>query len=155
MSSLLVDWCSYDAAKFAVMNWHYSKTMPFGKMAKIGAWEDEIYKGCVVFSYGATPNIGSPYGLDQFEVCELTRVALNKHKNKVSEILSRSISMLKAQSPGLRLIVSFADMEQYIRHQTGFMREQRNREELGLLLEEKRNTQGLLDKWEVSKVLNG
>ena len=112
MSSLLVDWCSYEAAKFAVMNWHYSKTMPFGKMAKIGAWEDEIYKGCVVFSYGATPNIGSPYGLDQFEVCELTRVALNKHKNKVSEILSRSISMLKAQSPGLRLIVSFADMEQ-------------------------------------------
>jgi hypothetical protein len=38
---LKVDFCSYEAAKYAVEHWHYSKTMPAGKTVKIGAWEDD------------------------------------------------------------------------------------------------------------------
>lgn len=110
--SLRLDWCSHEAAKYAVEHWHYSKCMPKSKMVRVGAWEDDKFIGCVIFSYGATPQIGSPYGLTQFEICELTRVALNKHQSPVSKILSMSIKMLKKQSPGLRLIVSFADGEQ-------------------------------------------
>ena len=37
---LKVDWCSYEAAKYAVMHWHYSKTMPAGKTVKLGVWEN-------------------------------------------------------------------------------------------------------------------
>lgn len=109
---LRLDWCSYKAAKYAVEHWHYSKSMPRSKMVRVGVWENNKFIGIVIFSYGATPQIGSPYNLSQFEICELTRVALDKHISSTSMIVSRSVKMLKKQSPNLRLIVSFADSEQ-------------------------------------------
>ena len=109
---LVVDWCSYEAAKYAVEHWHYSRILPYGKLAKLGVWEDGVFIGVIIFSYGATPQIGSPYGLTQYEICELTRVAMREHRTPVTQSIGRSIGMLKGQSPGLRLIVSFADTEQ-------------------------------------------
>ncbi len=109
--NLKLDWCSYKAAKYAVEHWHYSRCMPKSKMVRVGAWENGKYIGCIIFSYGATPQIGSPYKLSQYEICELTRVALTEHETQVSKLLSFAIKMLKKQSPGVRLIVSFADME--------------------------------------------
>ena len=109
---LKLDWCSHEAAKYAVEHWHYSRRMPKSKMVRVGAWENEKYIGCVIFSYGATPQIGSPYNLTQFEVCELTRVALAEHETPTSRIVAGAIRMLRKQSPGIRLIVSFADGEQ-------------------------------------------
>ena len=110
---LRVDWCSYKAAKYAVEHWHYSRTMPAGKTVKFGVWEDERFIGAVIFSRGANNNIGSPYGLKNTEVCELTRVALAQHKANVTAILSICIKKLKAHDAGLRLIVSYADSEQH------------------------------------------
>lgn len=113
MSSMLkLDWCSHEAARYACVRWHYSRCMPVGKLVKVGVWEDGQYIGCVIFSRGATINIGSPYGLTQAEVCELTRVALTDHKTRVSRILSIAIKFLKRACPGLRLIVSYADRAQ-------------------------------------------
>jgi len=109
---LKLDWCSYEAAKYAVEHWHYSHDIPAGKTAKIGAWENGIFIGCVVYSLGANKYIGNPYGLVQTEVCELTRIALSKHITQTSKIVSITIKMLKKQSPGLRLIVSYADSNQ-------------------------------------------
>ena len=109
--NLHLDWCSYEAAKYACLNWHYSKSIPKSKLVKVGAWENGEFIGCVIFSYGATPQIGSPYKLTQYEICELTRVALKEHTAPTSKIVSRAIKMLKNQSPGVRLIVSFADAE--------------------------------------------
>lgn len=109
---LRLDWCSYEAAKYAVEHWHYSKVMPYGSSVKIGVWENSQFIGCVVFSHGATPNIGKPYGLSQFQICELTRIAMSLHLTPITKILSLSIKMLKRQSPSIKLIVSFADSEQ-------------------------------------------
>jgi hypothetical protein len=109
---LRLDWCSYEAAKYAVEHWHYSRTMPVGKLVRIGAWEDGRFIGCVVFGRGAASNIASPYGLQQTEVCELVRVALDAHATPVSRIIAIAIRMLKRAQPGLRLIVSFADSDQ-------------------------------------------
>lgn len=106
---LKLDWCSYEAAKYACKKWHYSKCVPGGKTAKIGVWENTKYIGCVIFGWGANKNIGSPYGLNQIEIAELVRVALGKHLTPVTRILSIAIKMLKKQSPGLKLIVSYAD----------------------------------------------
>lgn len=106
---LKLDWCSHEAAKFACEHWHYSKCMPVGKMVKIGVWENNKYIGCILFSMGANKALMHPYGLTQFEGCELTRIALTKHETEVSKIIKISIAMLKKQSPKLRLIVSFAD----------------------------------------------
>lgn len=109
---LKIDWASHEAAKYACQNWHYSKTIPVGKLVKVGAWEDGKFIGVVLFGRGATPEIGSPYGLQQTEICELVRIALTKHSHEVSKILSIAIKFLKKQSTGLRLIVSFADAAQ-------------------------------------------
>ena len=106
---LRLDWCSYEAAKYAVEHWHYSRSMVAGKSSKVGVWEDGKFIGCVVFSRGANNHLGSPYGLEQTDLCELTRVALTRHVAPVSRIVSIAVRMLRKQSPGLRLIVSFAD----------------------------------------------
>jgi len=110
--NLKVDWCSYDAAKYACKNWHYSKCLPAGKIVKIGAWENGKFIGVVLFSRGATANIGKPYSLGQNEVCELTRVALTNHVSFVSQIMKLAIFLLKKKNPGLKLIVSYADSGQ-------------------------------------------
>lgn len=109
---LRLDWCSHDAAKYACEKWHYSKCMPAGKLVKIGVWENKIFIGTVIFGRGANNNIGGPYGLEQTEICELVRVALRGHQTPVSRIIAISIKLLRKQSPGLRLILSYADPSQ-------------------------------------------
>ena len=111
-SELKVDWCSHEAAKYACLNWHYSKCMPVGKIVKIGAWENDIYIGCVLFSRGANKNMGKKYRCNQTECVELTRIALSKHKSFVSEVMAISIRFLKKSNPLLKLVVSYADEDQ-------------------------------------------
>ncbi len=106
---LKLAWCSHEAAKYAVEHWHYSKVMPKSKRNFIGVWEGGIFKGAIIFALGASSHLGAPYGLQTFQCCELVRVALNQHANPVSQIVSIAVKMLKTQSPGIRLIVSYAD----------------------------------------------
>ena len=106
---LKLDWCSHEAARWAVEHWHYSKSMPTPPVVKIGVWEDERFIGVVLFSRGANNNLGNPYGLKQTEVCELSRIALHKHVTPVSRIIAIAVRMLRKKETGLRLIVSFAD----------------------------------------------
>lgn len=108
---LHLDWCSYKAAKYAVEHWHYSKTLPAPPIIKIGVWEDDKFIGCVLFSRGNTQNLGTAYGLSMIEVCELSRVALDKHKSSVTKIISVALLMLKKKEK-LKLVVSFADANQ-------------------------------------------
>jgi len=108
-SDLKLAWCSREAASYACRTWHYSRTVPAGKLVKIGVWESGKFIGAVVFGRGANNHIGSKYGLAQTEVCELVRVALTKHETPVSRIAALAVRMLRSNSPGLRLIVSYAD----------------------------------------------
>jgi len=109
---LKLDWCSHEAAKYAVEKWHYSQRMPVGKIVRVGAWEDKQFIGCVLFARGANNAIGIEYGLTQIEVCELVRVALHKHQSPVSRIGAIAMKLLRKASPGLRLVVSYADSEE-------------------------------------------
>ena len=111
-ADLKIDWATHEAAKYAVENWHYSKSIPKSKLVKIGVWENQKFIGVVIFSPGATPNLGSPYGLTQRECVELSRVALTKHSTPVSRILSIALKFLVNANPKLRLVVSFADRDQ-------------------------------------------
>ena len=106
---LKIDWATHEAAKYAVENWHYSESMPAGKLVKVGAWENGKFIGVVLFGRGANNNIGKPYKLDQTAACELVRIALTKHITPVSKIAAIAMRFLKANSPGLRLIISYAD----------------------------------------------
>jgi hypothetical protein len=109
---LKVDWCSHEAAKYAVQNWHYSRSLPTPPLVKIGVWENSKYIGCVLFSRGASDALGDPYGLKSTEICELSRVALANHQTPVSKIIAVAIKLLKRENQKLRLIISFADANQ-------------------------------------------
>lgn len=113
--NLKIDWASHEAAKYACLNWHYSKSIPVPPLVKVGAWENDKFIGVVIFSRGASSNLMTPYGLKQDEGCELTRIALSNHKNTVSRIMKFALMFLKKNSPNLKLIVSFAD-PQYGHH---------------------------------------
>jgi len=107
---LRLDWATFAAARYAVRNWHYSKSLPTGKLVKIGVWEGDEFKGVVLFSRGASPFLGKQFGdMPQNELCEPTRVALRDHVAPVSRIVAIALRMLRASNPGLRLVLSFAD----------------------------------------------
>lgn len=106
---LRLDWCTHEAAKYAVENWHYSRSLPPPPHNLVGVWEDGKYVGVIVFSRGANNNMLAPYGLKITQGCELTRVALRGHKTPVSRIIAIAIKFLKSRSPMLKLIVSYAD----------------------------------------------
>lgn len=102
--------CSHDAARYAVMHWHYSRVMPAGKLVKVGLWEETRFMGAVVFGRGAAPTLMAAYGLDQTEGVELVRVALcDDHTTPTTKVVAGALRVLKAGSPGMRLVVSFAD----------------------------------------------
>lgn len=109
---LRLDWCTHEAAKYAVENWHYSQTMPVSKSAKVGIWENRRFIGVVIYAMGANPNIHRPYRLNKMEAAELVRVALTTHETPVSRILAIAQKFIQKQSPGLRLLVSYADTDQ-------------------------------------------
>jgi hypothetical protein len=109
--SLRLDFCSREAATWATKAHHYSRSMPSGRLVCIGAWEAGVFVGAVIFGRGASSEIGSPFGLNQSEVCEFVRVALGPHTAPTSRIVSIAVRMLRRLCPGLRLIVSYADPE--------------------------------------------
>jgi len=108
-TSLRVAACKRDAAVYAVEHWHYSKTMPVGRLVHHGVWERERFIGAVLYGRGANNHLGSGYGLPVEQVCELVRVALREHAAPVSQIVAESLRLLKRSNPGLRLVVSYAD----------------------------------------------
>ena len=108
-SELVVDFCSHEAAKYAVQQWHYSGTIPMNKSNRFGVWEDGCFIGAIIFGLGASPSLGKPYGLGVFEICELTRIALRNHGRPITQMVKLAIARLRLQNPGLRLVVSFAD----------------------------------------------
>lgn len=110
-TNLKLDWCSYEAAKYATEHWHYSHTMPKAKSCYLGVWENNIFIGSIIFGLGGgAATDGRKYGLRKsFDVAELERIALTKHISSVSRIASIAIKILKKQSPGIRLLVSYAD----------------------------------------------
>jgi hypothetical protein len=111
-SDLRLDFAPTDAVRFACERFHYSRSVPTPPLVPFGVWERGDFRGVVVFSRGASAAIGSPFGLTQREVCELTRVALHEHDAPVSRILAVALRLLHRHSPGLRLVVSYADPAQ-------------------------------------------
>ena len=110
--NLRIDWCSYDAARYAVEHWHYSRSLPCSKTTRLGVWEDGKFIGAIVFAWGANRHLAGEYDLKMTECTELCRIALAKHTTPVSRILSIVVKILKREMPGIRLLVSYADLNQ-------------------------------------------
>ena len=104
-------WCSGKAARYACENWHYSGTIPVTKRASIGVWEDGAFRGAIVFGQ-ANLGVAESIGVSKWQCCELCRVALLKHDAPVSRIVAIGLRIIKAHSPTLRVVVSYADTKQ-------------------------------------------
>src|SRR5436305_573628 len=111
--TLKLDYCSYEAARFACRRWHYSKKIPVGKLVKVGVWEGRQFIGAIVFGDGLLGPKGTVYGgVDKFKVAEIVRIALREHVWPVSRMISIAIRLLRKQCPGIELVVAFADIGQ-------------------------------------------
>jgi hypothetical protein len=113
MTDLRLDYCSHDAAKHSVLRWHYSRAMPAAKLVRIGVWEAGRFVGAILYGSGANRHLARPFGLKGTQACELVRVALAPgREHPTSRCLAISLRMLQRQSPGLRLVVSYADTKE-------------------------------------------
>lgn len=100
------------AIRYACMNFHYAHAVPVNTIGyNIFNGKDE-WCGVVLFGTGATPNIGSPYGLAQGEVLELVRVALNGKQETTSMAVGGGLKELKKDAPMCKLVISYADADQ-------------------------------------------
>jgi hypothetical protein len=104
--------CSHAAALASVRCWHYSKSLPCPPMCRYGVWENARFVGSVIFARGSNRHLGRPFGLRADEIGELARVSLGPHAAPTSRIVAVAVRLLRRQCPGLRLLVSFADVEQ-------------------------------------------
>lgn len=108
-----VDFCSQAAMTFAVGAWWHHDgrhTLPKSRLNRFGVWEDGEFVGVIVFGCGANKDLFAPYGLDQFQGAELLRIALRENRvSSVSAVIGASVRLLHKYSPGLRLLVSFAN----------------------------------------------
>lgn len=103
---------SLQAIKYACLNYHYSRSVPANPIGYNVYNDNEEWCGVILYSVGATANIGKPYGLLCGEVLELTRVALNGKQEYTSEAVAKSLKQLRKDVPMCRLVVSYADCDQ-------------------------------------------
>lgn len=111
-TKLKISYINHEMAKFSCETFHYSKSIPGGKLVKFGVWENDKFIGAVLFGSGVCPQIGNKYKLNQTQICELVRVALTKHETPVTKIISICLKILKKDFPSLKIIVSYADKDQ-------------------------------------------
>jgi len=94
---------SRKAVKYAVENWHYTKSVPNVGLAFAVFNNKKEFCGVICYGVGATANIARPYGLQQGQVVELLRVALNGKQEQTSKAVAQSLRLLKKKSPSVKL----------------------------------------------------
>lgn len=103
---------SRKAIKYACLNFHYAKSIPVNVFGYSVFNDKKEWCGVVLYGTGATPNISNPYKLKQGQVIELVRMALNNKQEKTSKALALSLKLIKKDLPLVKLIVSYADIDQ-------------------------------------------
>lgn len=101
-----------EAIRYACLNYHYAKAIPSAYNAYNVYNEQSEWCGVIIFGGGATPNISKPFGMATGEVMELVRVALNGKQPCTSECVGAALKQLHKDAPQVKLIVSYADMDQ-------------------------------------------
>ncbi|MBO5959309.1 MAG: protein Mom [Lentisphaeria bacterium] len=100
------------ATRYACLNFHYAKSVPSATDSYNVYNENGEWCGVIIFGVGATPHIASPFGMVHGEVMELVRVALNGKQPCTSECVGAALRQLHKDEPQVKLVVSFADMDQ-------------------------------------------
>lgn len=101
------------AVKYACLHFHYAKSVPANPVGYNVYNDADEWCGVILYAVGATPNIGSQYGLPTGGVLELVRVALNGKQEHTSQAVAMSLKQLHKDVPQCRLVVSYADCDQH------------------------------------------
>lgn len=99
------------AIEYACKNYHYSKSVPSTTWS-YNVYDDGEWCGVILYSPGANIHIAAPFGMVQGEVLELVRVALNGKQSSTSACVAASLRRLHKDAPAIKLVVSYADMDQ-------------------------------------------
>lgn len=103
---------STKAIKYAILNYHYSKSVPMVQSAFSVFNAKGEWCGVICYAIGANNNISKPYNLPQVAVIELVRVALNGKQESTSKAVAISLKLLPKANPLVKLVVSYADEAQ-------------------------------------------
>jgi len=106
---------SYKAIQYACLNFHYSKSIPSTR-AKVNGYsvfnDKNEWCGVIIFSGGASANMGTPYGLKFGQYAELVRMALNGKQESTSKAMAIAMKLFKKNNPLVKLLISYADKGQ-------------------------------------------
>lgn len=108
---LFLERVNFATAKEAVRLFHYTHKCT-SAIVNYGVWESGQFRGVVMYSVGAASCIAKPFKLQNHEVRELVRVALNEPINPVSKIVAVSLRLFHRDYPDVKAIVSYADTAQ-------------------------------------------
>jgi hypothetical protein len=103
---------SNKAIKYACLNFHYAKSIPVNTFGYSVFNKENEWCGVVLYGTGANNNLATQYNLNQGNVIELVRMALNGKQESTSKALSISLRLIKKDLPLVKLIVSYADKDQ-------------------------------------------
>lgn len=103
---------SNKAIKYACMNFHYAKAIPVNTFGYSVFNDNNEWCGVILYGTGASPNINLQFNLNKGEVIELVRMALNGKQESTSKAMSISLKLFKKNNPLVKLIISFADIDQ-------------------------------------------
>jgi len=102
---------SYKAIKYACLNFHYAKAVPYLSSGYTVFNHKNEWCGVVVFNRGNI-NGGKPYKCVIGQFAELIRVALNGKQEQTSKAVSLAIRLFKKDNPLCKVLVSYADTGQ-------------------------------------------
>lgn len=111
-----IEIASTKAIRFACVKYHYSGIAPLsGNHIGYSVFNDASeWCGVILFGSGANNMAGKEFGLVAGQYLELTRVALNGRQGEgmTSKAVSLCLKRVKKDCPTLRLIISYADIDQ-------------------------------------------
>ena len=102
---------SYKAIKYACLNFHYSKSVPYASVGYSVFNDNNEWCGVVLFNRGNI-NAGNTYNCKIGEISELIRVALNGKQKQTSKAVSLAIRLFKKDNPLCKILISYADTGQ-------------------------------------------
>lgn len=105
---------SAKAVRHACLKFHYAKAVPSVQYGYNVYNDADEWCGVICYGSGATTRIAEPFDMNQGEVLELVRVALNGKQGhgNTSQAVSMTLRQLHKDAPLVRIVVSFADMDE-------------------------------------------
>ena len=102
---------SYKAIKYACLNFHYAKAVPYASVGYSVFNEKNEWCGVVLFNRGSR-NGGKPYDLKIGQFAELIRVALNGKQETTSKVVSMAVKLFRKHNKACKMLISYADTGQ-------------------------------------------